>query len=262
MKAFLFVFFTSFSCLLVHSQQGKVWVTVGDSEFHQYYSINGGTLVSTDELFNQLIQKFSINGFRQALPSSRNKDLLKVYELSCDCNEYELMQAITKSNLPFAKPEIGPKYESLSVPNDYNTSFATDYALDLIKAKQAWDITHGDPSIVISITDANYYLNHEELVGKVNYVSPNSATDYTHGTVVAITAAGNTNNGIGKSSIGYDTRLDLRAMSYNDVLDASYAGAQIVNLSWASGCDFVDYLQAVMDEVYANGTVIIAAAGF
>jgi hypothetical protein len=260
-KGFLFALLITFSYSLVHSQQGKVWVTVGDSEFHQYYSINGGTLVSTDELFNQLIQKFSINGFRQALPSSRNKDLLKVYELSCDCNEHELMQAITKSNLPFAKPESGPKYESLSVPNDYNTSFATDYALDLIKAKQAWDITHGDPSIVISITDANYHVNHEELVGKVNYVSPNSATDYTHGTVVAITAAGNTNNGIGKSSIGYDTRLDLRAMSYNDVLDASYAGAQIVNLSWASGCDFVDYLQAVMDEVYANGTVIIAAAG-
>ncbi len=261
MKGFLFALLIAFSYSLVHSQQGKVWVTISDSAFHNKYAINGEALISSDEYFTQLIRAFSINGFHQALPSSRNKELLKVYELSCDCNEHELMQAITKSNLPFSKPEIGPKYESLSVPNDYNTSFATDYALDLIKAKQAWDITHGDPSIVISITDANYYLNHEELVGKVNYVSPNSATDYTHGTVVAITAAGNTNNGIGKSSIGYDTRLDLRAMSYNDVLDASYAGAQIVNLSWASGCDFVDYLQAVMDEVYANGTVIIAAAG-
>ena len=261
MKGFLFALLITFSYSLVHSQQGKVWVTISDSAFHNKYAINGEALISSDEYFTELIRAFSINGFRQALPSSRNKELLKVYELTCDCNEHELMQAITKSNLPFSKPVIGPKYESLSVPNDYNTSFATDYALDLIKAKQAWDITHGDPSIVISITDANYYLNHEELVGKVNYVSPNAATDYTHGTVVAITAAGNTNNGIGKSSIGYDTRLDLRAMSYNDVLDASYAGAQIVNLSWASGCDFVDYLQAVMDEVYANGTVIIAAAG-
>ncbi|MFO0495352.1 MAG: S8 family serine peptidase [Flavobacteriia bacterium] len=261
MKKFLFTFLITCSYSLVYSQQGKVWVTVGDSEFHQYYSINGGTLVSTDELFNQLIQKFSISVFRQALPSSRNKDLLKVYELTCECNENELIQEITKSKLPFSKPVIGPKYELLNVPNDYNASFATDYALDLIKAKQAWEITHGDPTIVISITDANYHLNHEELVGKVNYVSPNSATDYTHGTVVAITAAGNTNNGIGKSSIGYDTRLDLRAMSYNDVLDASYAGAQIVNLSWTSGCDFSEYLQTVIDEAYGNGTVLIAAAG-
>jgi hypothetical protein len=72
-KGFLFALLITFSYSLVHSQQGKVWVTVGDSEFHQYYSINGGTLVSTDELFNQLIQKFSISVFRQALPSSRNK---------------------------------------------------------------------------------------------------------------------------------------------------------------------------------------------
>ncbi len=261
MKALLVAFLTTFSSLLVHSQQGKVWVTVGDSEFHQRYSINEGTLISSVELFTQLIKEFTISDFHQALPSSRSKELLKVYELTCDCNEHELMQAITKSNLPFSRPEIGPKYELLNVPDDYHLSFVTDYALDLIKAQQAWDITHGDPNIVIAITDANYYVNHEELVGKVNYVSTNSATDYTHGTVVAITAAGNTNNSIGKSSIGYDSHLELRSLSYNNILEASYTGAEIVNLSWTSGCDFSEYLQTVIDEAYGNGTVLIAAAG-
>ena len=260
-KAFLFSLVTTFSCAILYSQEGKIWVTVGNKEFHQKYSNTNGIFVSSDTLFNELIHKFAINNFHQALPASRNKELSKVYELTCDCNEHELMQAISKSSLPFSKPELAPKYELLNEPNDYNTSFATDYALDLIKAKEAWDITHGDTNIVIAITDANYHLNHEELVGKVNYVSPNPASDYTHGTVVAITAAGNTNNGLGKSSIGFDTHLELRAMGYNDVLEASYAGAQIVNLSWASGCDFVDYLQAVIDEVHNNGTIIIAAAG-
>jgi subtilisin family serine protease len=50
-------------------------------------------------------------------------------------------------------------------------------------------------------------------------------------------------------------------MNYNDVLAASYAGAQVINLSWTSGCSFSQYIQDVINEVYDNGTFIVAAAG-
>ena len=82
-----------------------------------------------------------------------------------------------------------------------------------------------------------------------------------HGTAVAITAAGKTNNNIGKSSIGYNSDLLLYGMSYNHMLEATYAGARVLNISWASGCSFNSYYQIVIDEVYNNGTVIVAAAG-
>ena len=45
-----------------------------------------------------------------------------------------------------------------------------------------------------------------------------------HGTAVAITAAGATNNGVGISSIGYDTKLAFYQMNFDEVLAASYAG--------------------------------------
>jgi hypothetical protein len=242
------------------SQEGKIWVRVADPAFREVV-LNEDPKVSNDLVWSQLKDSFHIHSSRLALPSSRNVELQQVLELTCTCDEHELLQAITISGLPFIKPEIGPHYQTLSTPNDYHTQFANDYALDLIKAPQAWDITHGDTSVVIAITDANYYVWHEELVGKLNYVSDNFNSDYTHGTVVAITAAGNTNNGLGKSSIGYDSHLQLRVMDYNELLNATYSGAEIINLSWSSGCEYMDYPQAVVDEVYANGTVLIAAAG-
>jgi len=89
--------------------------------------------------------------------------------------------------------------------------------------------------------------------------------DYTvafgNGTAVAIIAGGNTNNGIGKSSIGYNTSLGLYRMNFNDVLAASYAGCKVVNLSWASGCSFNPYVQTALNEIYNNGTFIVASAG-
>jgi subtilisin family serine protease len=50
-------------------------------------------------------------------------------------------------------------------------------------------------------------------------------------------------------------------MNYNDMLIASYNGARVINLSWASGCNFNIYAQMAIDEVYNNGTFIVASAG-
>jgi len=50
-------------------------------------------------------------------------------------------------------------------------------------------------------------------------------------------------------------------MNYNEVLAASYAGARVINVSWASSCSFNPYVQNALTEVYNNGTFIVAAAG-
>jgi len=45
------------------------------------------------------------------------------------------------------------------------------------------------------------------------------------------------------------------------VWEASYSGARVVNMSWSSGCYFNAYAQSVIDEAYANGTILVASAG-
>ena len=67
--------------------------------------------------------------------------------------------------------------------------------------------------------------------------------------VVAIIAAGNTDNLNFKSSIGYTSSLGLYRMNYNEVLTASYNGSQVINLSWTSGCEFNIYQQMAIDDI-------------
>ena len=197
----------------------------------------------------------------KAVPASRNPELQKVYEITCDCDVEDLYSAMHK--VPgLVGIEYGPVYQTLGLPNDYTLSVPYDYALNLINAAGAWEITEGDSSVIIGISDAGYYMSNAELYPKV--VSSNlnfSMSNPVHGTAVATTAAGSTDNAFGKSSIGFNSSLDLRPMNYNGLLEATYAGAKVINASWAGGCYFSQYGQDVIDEIYNNGSIVVAAAG-
>ena len=260
LKLSIFSFATLFFATTGLSQTGKVWTTISSISSLELNNQNG-TLTSKNSELNSLFTELNVNSITKAFPAAKSEALVNVYEISCACDENDLLQGIARKSTLFLNPTLAPTYESLEVPNDYSTVFSNDYALNLINAQGAWDITRGDTSVVIAISDANYHLGHEELVGKYNYVTPNYNSDYSHGTAVATTAAGNTNNYLGKSSIGYNSRLQLRAMNYNELLEATYSGARIVNVSWTSGCYTNSYAQAIVDEVFANGTVIVASAG-
>lgn len=258
---FLTVIIISILTVSVFGQENSasVWVTVEDLNILPNEENN---LKSSNAAFQNIIDTYNISSIEQALPSSRKEELLKVYELNCDCNEGLLIQAINNSNLPLSKPEHGPEYETLYTPNDYSTTFSEDYALDLIKAQGAWNTTMGSSNVDIAILDTKYDLNHEELQGTVTfdqggYTYPN----HYHGTAVATIAAGNTDNNQGKSSIGADCGLQLYKIGYNEVLLATYNGARVINLSWSSGCAFSTYQKNVIQEAVDNGSIVVAAAG-
>lgn len=229
----------------VTAQETKLWATINDisklEKDSAYLALNLNTT--------------------KAFPASRNANLQKVYEFSTNnINEVTLINILSKFS-EVSGIEIAPTYQSLGDPNDYNTNMY-DYALNLINAPMAWNITTGDSTIAIGISDTNFDLTHEELINKSLYVSPNIyGTDYNHGTAVAAIAAGNTNNVIGNSSIGYNTHIKFFGMGYSELLNATYNGCRVINASWASGCTYNQYGQAVIDEVYANGSIVVAAAG-
>ena len=244
-----------------HSQEkSQIWASIPVEGMIP--SINSdGNLVSSNASFNNLISSLSITSVVKALPASKQEKLQKVYEITCNCNEQDLVAAFTKEPSIAQGIVLAPKYETLYTPNDYTVEFANDYALNLINAHSAWDITHGNSSVVIGISDQNYYVNHDELLGKITHYDATNTTTQTHGTAVAILAAGNTDNNLGKSSIGFNSSLALYQMSFNEILAASYAGIDIINLSWTSGCFYNQYSQDVITEAYNNGSFIIAAAG-
>ncbi len=256
----LVLFLSSFSAFTQES--GAVWVTIDDLSIIKSQKSNKEILKYNSVQLQKIISAYNIDKIIPAFPNSKNPELLKVYEFQCKCNPSYLAQELGKFGVGISKPQEAPKYELLDQPNDYNLAFASDYALDLINAKDAWDISKGDSSIIIAISDANFKITNQELAGKIQYVEPNlSNPNIAHGTQVAITAAGKTNNGYGKSSIGWNSGLKLYSMGYNQILKASYDGAKIINMSWASGCSLNSYCQTVIDEIYRNGTIMVASAG-
>ena len=231
------------------SQTDNIWVRIPNYE-------------NKKQIVSNLLQDQGVVSIEKAVPASRTPHLQELYQINCNCDVNDLLVTISKRHDVFINPEIGPKYETLGLPNDYNLSVPYDYALNLINAEGAWSFTEGDSSVVIGISDAGYYMNNMELFPKV--VSSNlnfNMTNPIHGTAVATTAAGHTNNAFGKSSIGFKSSLDLRPMNYNGLLESSYAGAKVINASWAAGCYFSQYGQDVINEIYNNGSIVVAAAG-
>lgn len=260
--------FTTAALTVSHAQSNisssSLWVTIENEEAVPY-SVNG-KLVSDDFQTNQLIQEFAIVTAEKALPDSRKASLQKVYEVTCFCNADNLAEMMNESE-SFSHAERAPQYELLSVPpstDDYHLNFVEDYALDLIDATQAWEYSKGDTSIILGISDGSFYQHHEDLESE--YVSVINSqympvNYYYHGTAVAATAAGATNNATGKSAIGYNCRMALNTLGYNQMLQLTYGGAQVINASWSSGCFYSSYYQSIVDEILENGSIIVASAG-
>jgi hypothetical protein len=236
-------------------------------------SLSADEIRSKSEKFEEVLRKHHIFQKSNPLSNSKNPRLKKVTELLCkECDPKALKADL--ENLGFGSKEnpieIAPQYEPLHTPNDYSLSppsNPSDYALNLIQAECAWDSSKGSPSTILAISDTNFYADvnngglHEELSSKVVYYDPGNTATRTHGTAVATSAAGRTNNGIGKSAIGYNSRLALYRMNFNDVLLAANSGRRVINMSWSSGCSYNSYLQSTVTEAYQAGAFLIASAG-
>lgn len=237
----------------------KVWAQITQANAVPAIKADG-VLESQDLQLNTAISQINIVGVTKALPSSKNEKLQQVYEFVCNCDENLLRTTLGQISV-IKGIENAPQYNVLYTPNDYNLVVPSDYALDLINAEGAWDITHSTTNVVIGISDQNLSPNHSELVGKVVYYDATNVSTPTHGTAVSIIAAGNTDNGDGLSSIGFGSSIAFYQMNYNELLLASYSGLDLINISWTSGCFYNQYEQDVINEVYNNGTFIVAAAG-
>src|SRR3990167_4794707 len=131
------------------------------------------------------------------VPSTRREEIKE--QLGDNPNvEAVVYQSIFKSNVKLNDPVFN------------NDDPWDDWNLKAINAEAAWDITRGDPNVIIAIVDAGTLLTHEELKDKI--VSSGSAwtddgshegeaEDLLHGTHVAITATGRGDNGAGTSGV-------------------------------------------------------------
>ena len=162
-----------------------------------------------------------------------------------------------------------------TIPND--TFWFAQYGPKRIKAPQAWDLSTGDPSVVISIIDTGIRCTHEDLIGKCvsGYDFVNNDTDpeddHMHGTHVAGIAAAVSNNGMGVAGICWLCKLQpIKVLAQNGfgtwedvalgILWATDNGADVINMSLGGG-NFSQVVQDAVIYAYSQGVLLFAAAG-
>lgn len=195
-----------------------------------------------------------------------NSSLLKrTYLVSISDEPNILSQLKNLTDVDFVE-EI-PEPILLYYPNDIDVANnGSDRALELVRAPLAWEITTGNPNILIGIPDDGFNINHEELNTKVVQHIGNTNVNGFHGTMVSGFAAANTNNSVGVASIGFNTKLATgqKSIGFTPIAHqvAQIPGVRVINTSWVTTCSYSAVEEEVYREIWEDfGVIVVSAAG-
>lgn len=176
-----------------------------------------------------------------------------------------------------------------AIPND--PYWNSQWGMRMIHAPDAWDIEKGKSSIIVAVIDSGVSTTHPDLQGRLlpgrdvadgdDDVTP-SPTDPMagHGTHVAGIIGAQGNNNIGVVGVCWDNvkilpikaapNVDPRGyygFTITTIIDgldwAMTHGAQVVNMSlgWDPAQGGSSYLHEKIQELYANGIILVASSG-
>lgn len=161
-------------------------------------------------------------------------------------------------------------------PND--AMFSKQYSHQVAKSQAGWEITRGNPRVLIGVVDSGVDITHPDLRAKIvdtfNAADNNKdVKDFVgHGTHVAGIASAMTNNGMGVAGVAPEcgilaVKVASGDSSYpstdgiaNGVIWAADHGAAVINLSLGSRSESKAITDAVKYAL-AKNVVVVAAAG-
>ncbi len=195
-------------------------------------------------------------------------------------------QLLHDPNVIYAEPML--KYEPLYLPSDPSNESNQSY-LEQISAYDAWDITRGDDDIVIGISDTGIDLDHADLQASIweNTADPidnldndgngfiddfygydfedddndPSSDGNEHGTRVAGIAGASTDNSIGISGVGFNSKIAaLKGIRFEAIIYAADMSMEVLNLSWGSARAPLQSEQDIIDYAVLEKDVVIAVS--
>ena len=199
------------------------------------------------------------------MPSARREYLLDVSCGDADSVFAAVEQLNQNSMVKWASPNIAfqPQLYGEVIPNDefftrlwhlHNTGQTGGTPNADANVTEAWEITTGDPDIVIAIVDTGVDVNHPDLIDNIvpgyDFVEDDAIPepgrfwpDEAHGTCCAGLAAARGNNDIGVVGVSWTSKImPIRILSEEDyVTEADVAtairwaaehGADILSNSW------------------------------
>ncbi len=198
-----------------------------------------------------------------------------LYLIGVDAAKRKITQtALARSSLVEAVTD-NLRYEATATPDD--SRFNRQWHLTTIGAAGAWDVTVGDPEVIVAVLDTGVDGGHPDLIPNLleGWNAFNNNTDTTdphgHGTKVAGVIAAAGNNGLGVASVAWDCGILPVRIADADGLTTSYAitagmrwavarEAEVINISFAPlYWDTLVARQARLARL--AGTVVVIATG-
>ncbi len=239
---------------------------------------------SNSTALNSILDQYSVVSYRESFPGAPVSSFISnAYEMHFNGDAYSLLTALYNSDL-FNYIDPTGYAETLSMPendvsevNDLITSICSNpytvndpypadpplgtgfnnrWNIDAMEMECAWEITTGNPNIVIGVVDTEFDNDHPDLIGKIlpdwerdpgdEQVSINGVR---HGTAVIADAVATPNNGICIAGTGYNTTGAGYVVPYAGGNDAPIwpgiwtAGfidrRPIINVSWVLIGDWI-----------------------
>lgn len=217
-------------------------------------SADGRTQIATDRL-NILLEKTSDNtmlewakAFKKAYPDEEyeifyyNKEFYNL-QIKVPSDARELVKKEIKDKLSNFSFDVFDETVYQSEEVSFNDPELKDpshaWYLKEIGAYDAWKVIQGDTDVVVAVVDNGFDMTHPEFAGKIvhpyNVLTQNSNLrpivtkegENAHGTHVAATAVGNSNNGTGLLGIAPKCKL-LPVQVGNDNPDGSMSNQAIM----------------------------------
>ncbi len=260
-------------------QDGQLYVKLIDS-FADTLNLKSPVLLP-------LIDVYNITAFYRPFANMGSDSLDRIYKVkfkSVDQTDKCLDALRSLTIVDFAERVL--LYRTLFVPNDPDSN--GQYFLKKINARSAWDISKGSPSVVVAIIDNAMLASHQDLAGNMvpgydvadnddntdppaTYLASNF--EWNHGTHCSGDASAVTNNGVGVSGIGFNTKImPVKCTSdtshtgddidYPDegIAYAMQHGASVISMSWG-GYGYSLAEQILINVAINKGIVMVAAAG-
>lgn len=205
------------------------------------------------------------------IPTARNdsgNDVEQVLAAKEDLEDQPDVAAVDLNYIHTADFEPDdPKYRTERIQQELNAA----------KFPAAWNITKGKNAVEVGVVDSGCDKAHPDLGRKIaaqrDFVQDDRvANDLNgHGTHVAGSVAGKTNNGVGMAAGGFYTRVNCARVlgqdgsgSTTDIMDGIEwsvdRGSSVVNLS-LGGAPYQRAFADLIRSYYERGIMIAAAAG-
>ncbi len=266
-------------------QNGRVVFQILENAIVQIPAdVNGVVNINGTPFLSQISGKYAITNVIRKHPKISDAHLSNVYEIQF--NNFSMIDSLIaelgrNSFIKYAEKKY-LRYQFLT-PND--PYYTYQWHLPQINAAAAWDISKGNPSVVVADVDGAILISHPDLSAQISSKSwdvadndnnpnpPFQNSNWDHGTHTAGLIGAGTNNSTGVSSIGfgitimaikatYDTASNTEAIDvgWDAIIYAVDSGARVISCSWG-GSNSSAYEQDVVNYAYNKGVLIVAAAG-